>query len=61
VRVSDVDARHARIVQAGIEASPSQHKFYGVRVLQVADPEGITYVFMQPAPFVAGHPPISPA
>jgi uncharacterized glyoxalase superfamily protein PhnB len=61
VWVSDVDAMGTRIVQAGIEAGPPQHKFYGVRMLQVADPEGITWGFMQRAPFVAGHPADSPA
>src|SRR5262245_33348357 len=56
VWVDDVDAMHARITSAGIQASPPEAKFYGVRVLQVADPEGYVWGFMQRAPYVARAP-----
>lgn len=56
VWVSDVDAMHKRIVQFGIEAKPPEHKFYGVRILQITDPEGYTWGFMQRAPYIARAP-----
>lgn len=54
--VSDVDAMFERVTRAGVEAKPPVHKFYGVRILQVTDPEGYTWGFMQRAPFVARAP-----
>ncbi len=56
VWVSDVDAMYQRVVRSGVQAKPPEHKFYGVRVLQVTDPEGYTWGFMQRAPFTARAP-----
>lgn len=54
--VTDVDLMHERLLQLGIEARPPENKFYGVRMLQVTDPEGYTWGFMQRAPFTARSP-----
>ncbi|MDX2220661.1 MAG: VOC family protein [Burkholderiales bacterium] len=54
--VGDVDALFDRITRAGVEVKPPVHKFYGVRVLQVTDPEGYTWGFMQRAPVIARAP-----
>lgn len=56
VWVSDIDAIHRRVAACGIEVAPPQQKFYGVRVLQVTDPEGYSWGFMQRAPFRARSP-----
>ncbi len=56
VWVDDVDAMHSRLRAAGLSPEPPQRKFYGVRVLQVVDPEGYTWGFMQRSPYRARHP-----
>ena len=56
VWVSDVEAMHERVTAAGVSVSPPEAKFYGVRVLQVTDPEGYVWGFMQRAPYVARAP-----
>lgn len=56
VWVGDVDAMYERVIRCGVAAMPPEHKFYGVRVLQVTDPEGYTWGFMQRAPFTASVP-----
>lgn len=56
VWTTDVDAMYQRLLQLGITVSPPEHKFYGVRLLQVTDPEGYTWGFMQKAPFTARAP-----
>lgn len=56
VWVSDVDAMYARVIHQGVAAQRPEHKFYGVRVLQVKDPEGYTWGFMQRAPVLARAP-----
>jgi uncharacterized glyoxalase superfamily protein PhnB len=56
VWVDDVAAMHERVVRRGIDAKPPEHKFYGVRILQVTDPEGYTWGFMQRSPFMARSP-----
>ena len=56
VWVSDVEAMHKRVTAAGVSVSPPEAKFYGVRVLQVTDPEGYVWGFMQRAPYVARAP-----
>lgn len=56
VWVSDVDAMYERVRLHGIETHGPESKFYGVRILQVQDPEGYTWGFMQRAPFVARAP-----
>lgn len=58
--VDDVDAMRSRILAAGVEAAAPQSKFYGIRVLQVQDPQGYTWGFMERAPFVV-RAPASPA
>jgi uncharacterized glyoxalase superfamily protein PhnB len=56
VWVDDVDAMYARVKAAGIAVDPPESKFYAERVLQVADPEGYVWGFMQRAPYVARIP-----
>jgi uncharacterized glyoxalase superfamily protein PhnB len=56
VWVDDVDAMYARVKAAGLDPAPPENKFYAVRVLQVVDPEGYTWGFLQRAPYVAKHP-----
>jgi uncharacterized glyoxalase superfamily protein PhnB len=56
VWVDDVDAMYARVKSAGISSEPPENKFYAVRVLQVTDPEGYIWGFMQRAPYVARLP-----
>jgi uncharacterized glyoxalase superfamily protein PhnB len=53
VWVNDVDAMFERAKAADIVADPPENKFYGVRVLQVKDPEGYTWGFMQRSACVA--------
>jgi uncharacterized glyoxalase superfamily protein PhnB len=47
VWVDDVDAQHARITAAGVEAAPPEDKNYDVRSFSVEDPEGQTWGFMK--------------
>jgi uncharacterized glyoxalase superfamily protein PhnB len=47
---------HARVKAAGLNPEPPESKFYAVRVLQVTDPEGYTWGFLQRAPYVARSP-----
>ena len=54
--VSNVDAMYQRVVSAGISVAPPEAKFYGVRVLQVTDPEGYVWGFMEKAPYTARAP-----
>jgi uncharacterized glyoxalase superfamily protein PhnB len=54
--VNDVEAMYARVKAVGVDASRPESKFYGVRVLQVRDPEGYVWGFMERAPFVARAP-----
>jgi uncharacterized glyoxalase superfamily protein PhnB len=56
VWVDDVDSMHARVKAAGLNPEPPQCKFYAVRVLQVTDPEGYTWGFLQRAPYIAHAP-----
>lgn len=46
--VDDVDAHHARVKAAGVDAPPPEDKPYGVRAYNVTDPEGYEWGFMQP-------------
>lgn len=48
VWVDDVDAQHARVRGAGIEAPLPEDKPYGVRTFSLTDPEGYEWGFMQP-------------
>jgi uncharacterized glyoxalase superfamily protein PhnB len=54
--VDDVDAMFERVEAAGISADPPEDKFYAVRVLQVKDPEGYMWGFMQRGSYVARIP-----
>jgi uncharacterized glyoxalase superfamily protein PhnB len=47
VWVDDVDGMYARVLAAGIEAAPPVNKPWGVRMLSVKDPEGLTWGFMK--------------
>ena len=47
VWVDDVDAMHRRVTDAGVEADAPEDKPYGVRMLNVTDPEGNRWGFMR--------------
>lgn len=49
VHVDDVDAVHARVTAAGVEAPAPVQKPYGVRSLTVTDPWGYRWDFWQPS------------
>lgn len=49
VHVDDVDAQHARVVAAGVDAPEPEQKTYGVRTFSVTDPWGYTWDFWQPS------------
>ncbi|MBZ5725577.1 MAG: VOC family protein [Acidobacteriia bacterium] len=53
VWVDDVDAMFERVKAAGVETDPPENKFYGIRVFDVADPEGYTWGFMERCAYVA--------
>ena len=46
--VDDVDAHHALVEAAGVDAPLPEEKPYGVRMYSVTDPEGYEWGFMQP-------------
>ena len=48
VHVDDVDAMHARVVAAGVDAPPPEQKPYGPRTFTVTDPWGYHWDFWQP-------------
>jgi len=56
VWVNDVDAMFERVTAAGIIVGPPENKFYAVRVLQLKDPQGYTWGFMQRSAYVARIP-----
>jgi uncharacterized glyoxalase superfamily protein PhnB len=45
--VDDVDAMYRRVTRAGLSAERPENKPYGVRMLSVRDPEGVTWGFMK--------------
>ena len=47
VHVDDVDAQHARVVAAGVDASPPEQQPYGPRTFNVTDPWGYRWNFWQ--------------
>lgn len=47
VHVDDVDAQHARVVDAGVEAPEPEQKPYGPRTFTVTDPWGYHWDFWQ--------------
>lgn len=47
VHVDDVNAQHARVVAAGVEASPPEQQPYGPRTFNVTDPWGYRWYFWQ--------------
>ena len=56
VWVDDVEAMYSRLIANGVETARPETKFYGVRVLQVRDPQGYVWGFMERAPLVARAP-----
>lgn len=60
VWVDSVDAMYERVKAAGLQPKPPEDKFYAVRMLQVTDPAGYTWGFMERAPYLAAHPPGRP-
>lgn len=48
VHVDDVEAQHARVVAAGVEAPAPEQKPYGPRTFTVTDPWGYHWDFWQP-------------
>jgi uncharacterized glyoxalase superfamily protein PhnB len=48
VHVDDVDAQHARVVAAGVDAPEPEQKPYGPRTFTVTDPWGYHWDFWQP-------------
>ena len=59
VWVHDVDAMYQRLIRSGVQVKAPEYKFYGVRVVQVTDPEGYTWGFMQRAAYTARAPNLS--
>lgn len=47
VHVDDVDAQHARVSAAGVEAAPPEQQPYGPRTFHVTDPWGYRWYFWQ--------------
>lgn len=47
VHVDDVDAQHARVTAAGVEAAPPEQQPYGPRTFRVTDPWGYRWDFWQ--------------
>lgn len=47
VWVDDVDAMFERVRECGVAAEPPEDKAYGVRMLSVKDPEGVTWGFVR--------------
>jgi uncharacterized glyoxalase superfamily protein PhnB len=47
VWVDDVDAHHAQLTAAGVQAPAPADKPYGVRTYEVTDPQGYRWGFMQ--------------
>ena len=56
VWVNSVDAMYERVSRSGVTVEAPELKFYGVRILQVTDPEGYRWGFMERAPYVARSP-----
>jgi uncharacterized glyoxalase superfamily protein PhnB len=48
VHVDDVDAMHARVLAAGVDAPPPEQQPYGPRTFTVTDPWGYHWGFWQP-------------
>lgn len=47
VWVDDVDAMHRRVVACGVNADPPDDRAFGVRMMNVRDPEGNLWGFMR--------------
>ncbi len=50
VWVNDPDAMYRRLIAASVEAEPPVDKPWGVRIVQVADPDGYLWGFMKRIP-----------
>jgi catechol 2,3-dioxygenase-like lactoylglutathione lyase family enzyme len=49
VRVSDIEAEHARLAGRGVEVSPIQSRPWGERNFSFKDPDGYLWEYGQPA------------
>jgi uncharacterized glyoxalase superfamily protein PhnB len=49
VKVSDIDAEHARLAQRGVEVTAIQQRPWGERNCSFKDPDGYTWEYGQPA------------
>ena len=49
VRVSDIDAEHARLAQQGVQVSPVQQRPWGERNFSFRDPEGYLWEYGEPS------------
>jgi uncharacterized glyoxalase superfamily protein PhnB len=49
VRVNDIDAEHARLVQRGVDVTPIQQRPWGERNFSFKDPDGYLWEYGQPA------------
>lgn len=50
VRVADVDAEHARLAARGVAVSALADQPWGERNFRFSDPDGVVWVYAQPAP-----------
>ncbi len=49
VRVSDIDAEHARLEQRGVQVSPVQRRPWGERNFSFRDPDGYLWEYGEPS------------
>lgn len=49
VRVSDIEAEHARLAQRGVDVTPVQQRPWGERNFSFRDPDGYMWEYGQPA------------
>jgi uncharacterized protein len=49
VRVSDIEAEHARLSQRGVQVSPVQRQPWGERNFSFTDPDGYLWLYGEPA------------
>lgn len=48
VRVSDIEAEHSRLAQAGVEVTPIEKRPWGERNFRFKDPDGYVWEYGQP-------------
>ena len=49
VRVSDIEAEHARLSQRGVQVSPVERRPWGERNFSFMDPDGYLWVYGEPS------------